>query len=47
MYFNGRLVSVPKVTASVTYSPLKVFDLTPNYTGINNSRNRFEKTTMG
>lgn len=46
MYLNGRRISAPKVTASVTYSPLKVLDLTLNYTGIN-SRNRFEKNSNG
>ncbi|MEH3113010.1 TonB-dependent receptor [Pedobacter terrae] len=46
MYLNGRRISAPKVTASVTYSPLKVLDLTLNYTGIN-SRNRFEKNANG
>ncbi|WP_412467492.1 TonB-dependent receptor [Pedobacter sp. KLB.chiD] len=46
MYLNGRRISAPKVTASVTYSPLKVLDLTLNYTGIN-SRNRFEKNGNG
>ncbi|WP_316847843.1 TonB-dependent receptor [Pedobacter psychrodurus] len=46
LYLNGRRISAPKVTASVTYSPLKVLDLTLNYTGIN-SRNRFEKNVNG
>lgn len=46
LYLNGRRISAPKVTASVTYSPLKVLDLTLNYTGIN-SRNRFEKNANG
>lgn len=46
LYLNGRRISAPKVTASVTYSPLKVLDLTLNYTGIN-SRNRFEKNSTG
>jgi len=46
MYLNGRRISAPKVTASVTYSPLKVLDLALNYTGIN-SRNRFEKNSNG
>lgn len=46
LYLNGRRISAPKVTASVTYSPLKVLDLTLNYTGIN-SRNRFEKNSNG
>jgi len=46
LYLNGRRISAPKVTASVTYSPLEVLDLTLNYTGIN-SRNRFEKNSSG
>ncbi|QNR85089.1 TonB-dependent receptor [Pedobacter riviphilus] len=46
LYLNGRRISAPKVTASVSYSPLKVLDLTLNYTGIN-SRNRFEKNSNG
>jgi iron complex outermembrane recepter protein len=46
MYLNGRRISAPKVTTSVSYSPLKVLDLTLNYTGIN-SRNRFEKNSNG
>jgi iron complex outermembrane receptor protein len=46
LYLNGRRISAPKVTASVTYSPLKVLDLTLNYIGIN-SRNRFEKNSNG
>ncbi|SDH38313.1 iron complex outermembrane recepter protein [Pedobacter terrae] len=46
LYLNGRRISAPKVTASVTYSPIKVLDLTLNYTGIN-SRNRFEKNANG
>lgn len=46
LYLNGRRISAPKVTASVTYSPLKVLDLTLNYTGVN-SRNRFEKNANG
>ncbi|GGG98998.1 TonB-dependent receptor [Pedobacter zeae] len=46
LYLNGRRISAPKVTASVTYSPLKVLDLTLNYTGIN-SRDRFLKNANG
>ncbi|RBQ04309.1 TonB-dependent receptor [Pedobacter miscanthi] len=46
LYLNGRRISAPKITGSVTYSPLKVLDLTLNYTGIN-SRNRFEKNASG
>lgn len=46
LYLNGRRIAPPKVTASVTYSPLKVLDLTMNFTGIG-SRNRFEKNSNG
>ncbi|PYF75177.1 TonB-dependent receptor [Pedobacter nutrimenti] len=46
MYLNGRRIAAPKVTGTVTYSPLKVLDLTLNYTGIG-SRNRFQKNANG
>ncbi|MGO4876637.1 TonB-dependent receptor [Pedobacter psychrotolerans] len=46
LYLNGRRIAAPKVTASLTYSPLKVLDLTMNFTGIG-SRNRFEKNSNG
>lgn len=46
MYLNGRRISAPKYTGTVTYSPLKVLDLTLNYTGIG-SRNRFAKNSTG
>lgn len=46
MYMNGRRISAPKITGTVTYSPLSVLDLTLNYTGIT-SRNRFGKNTTG
>ncbi|MDN5288076.1 MAG: hypothetical protein JWR38_4350 [Mucilaginibacter sp.] len=45
-YLNGRRISAPKYTGTVTYSPIKVLDLTLNYTGIG-SRNRFEKNSTG
>lgn len=46
MYMNGRRISAPKITGTVTYSPLTILDLTLNYTGIA-SRNRFEKNASG
>lgn len=45
-YLNGRRISAPKITGTVTYSPLNTLDLTLNYTGIA-SRNRFEKNKNG
>jgi iron complex outermembrane receptor protein len=45
-YMNGRRISAPKITGTVTYSPLSVVDLTLNYTGIA-SRNRFDKNKTG
>ena len=45
-YLNGRRISAPKITGSVTYSPLQVMDITLNYTGIGN-RDRFVKNSTG
>ncbi|WP_170122698.1 TonB-dependent receptor [Mucilaginibacter oryzae] len=45
-YLNGRRISAPKITGSVTYSPLQVMDFTLNYTGIG-SRDRFAKNNTG
>ncbi|WDF55871.1 TonB-dependent receptor [Mucilaginibacter sp. KACC 22063] len=45
-YLNGRRISAPKITGSVTYSPLQVMDFTLNYTGIGN-RDRFIKNSTG
>ncbi|CAM4318905.1 TonB dependent receptor [Pedobacter westerhofensis] len=33
-YSNGRRISAPKVTGSITYNPIRVVDLTLNYKGI-------------
>ncbi|SHF85127.1 iron complex outermembrane recepter protein [Pedobacter caeni] len=46
MYLNGRRISAPKYTGTVTYKPLTVLELTLNYTGIG-SRNRFQKNANG
>jgi iron complex outermembrane receptor protein len=46
VYLNGRRISAPKYTGTVTYSPIKVLDLTLNYTGIG-SRDRFAKNASG
>lgn len=46
MYLNGRRISAPKYTGTVTYRPLTVLELTLNYTGIG-SRNRFQKNASG
>ena len=45
-YLNGRRISAPKITGNVTYSPIRVVDITLNYTGIGN-RNRFAKNAAG
>lgn len=42
LYMNGRRIAAPKITGSVTYSPLQTLDVTLHYTGIG-SRNRFSK----
>ncbi|CAM3975614.1 iron complex outermembrane recepter protein [Pedobacter westerhofensis] len=42
LYLNGRRISAPKITGSINYLPLRVLDLTLNYTGIM-KRDRFEK----
>lgn len=45
-YLNGRRISAPKITGSVVYSPIRIMDITLNYTGIA-SRNRFAKNATG
>lgn len=46
MYLNGRRISAPKYTGIITYRPVKLLELSFNYTGIG-SRNRFQKNANG
>lgn len=46
MYLNGRRISAPKYTGTITYRPVTLLELTLNYTGIG-SRNRFQKNANG
>lgn len=46
MYLNGRRISAPKYTGIITYRPVKLLELSLNYTGIG-SRNRFRKNANG
>lgn len=46
VYLNGRRIAPPKMTAGVSYRPVKDLELRLQYMGVN-GRNRFEKNAKG